>query len=111
MSKSETTLVEGTKNPTRYREMSVPHESDDALQDAMKAFHADVEAARVKYRIADVVVITMARWVDEEGEETEGVSQFSFGDSLRVLPMIAHCYGREKANHDALMARLTTKAR
>ena len=41
---TEKTLTEGTKNPARYREMSVPHESDDALQDAMKAFHADVDA-------------------------------------------------------------------
>lgn len=99
------------KNPARYREMSVPHETSDALNAAIEQFQKDVEVSRVANRLPDVVVLILGRYVDDGGEEVQAFSQFSFGESQNVLPTVAHAYGRAKAEHDALLARLTTKAR
>lgn len=55
--------LEGS-NPALYRQMCEPHASEDAANEQMRGFFAEVAASRIRYRIADVavgvsVVVTM----------------------------------------------------
>lgn len=99
-----------SRNPKRYREMRAPHASPDAANDAFAAFFAAVELLRIEHRIADVHILGIVRYSDGE-EEFEGTVSGHIGDNLRALPMIAEAYGRAKADHEAMLVKLTTRKR
>ncbi len=94
-------------DPANYRKMSEPHASADAANDAIKAFYDDVEAARKKHRIRDVVVAVKVATMygDEEGTAVTG---FSFGSSVETVGLAAYAYGKEQAalreEHNRLLA-------
>lgn len=101
-------MNDSTPNPARYREMCVPHDSQEAGNAALSAFYAEVEAARVRHRIADVEVLALIRYVSGKSE-AEGMGRVHFGDELRSLPMLAEAYGRERRAHEELLARMLAK--
>lgn len=97
-------------DPKRYRRMCEPFPSLEATQDAITAFFNDVEAAREKHRIADVILI--AEVVHEaDNTEVRGSSTLLLGDSTRALPILAREYGRHSQLHEDMMAKLTAGAR
>ncbi len=53
-------------NIDKYREMSEPHESTEAVQVAFDAFIEDVRVAREKHRIANVVFTISTFYKGEE---------------------------------------------
>lgn len=96
-------------HPKLFRELSEPFPTMDALTAALDAFTKDLGEIREKHRIANVYCV-LAFSVIENGEETESMSSVSFGDSLRRQPMAAWAYGREQADHEALMRHIVAEA-
>lgn len=95
------------KDPTRFRECSVPHETAEKADEALRAFYEDVDAARVKHRIAQVALVSQVNYVMEEGRETAAYSVSHIGDGLHQEAMMAYGYGvaktlREETIADAL---------
>lgn len=98
-----------TKNdPANYRRMSEPFRSGEEANEALSAFFDEVQAARERHRIADVVVlceVPHAAPVIEDGEyrgvkEVRGAAEMFLGDSARVLPMLAMGLGAERRRLD-----------
>lgn len=104
-------VTETTRNnPKHYREMSHPFPSTDDANAALSAFFSDVEAARNKHRISDVVVICEVSH-DLDGEEVRGAASASYGDSARFVTMLAREYGAESARHEDRLAKVMSSAR
>lgn len=91
-------------DPALYRRMSEPHSSGDDLQAALEAFYDEVEAARARHRIRDVVVITCGSALSPEGDEGDYSSSYFLGAATNRLPMIAQAYGAAREAHDAALA-------
>jgi hypothetical protein len=82
-------------DPANYRAMCVPHEGAEAANFALQAFAKDVEEARRKYRIKDVlVVLEVAVRYDDEHEDG-AITRFSFGDLAKAAELAAYAYGAE----------------
>jgi len=94
--KSDQKSLEGvTNDPATYEAMRVPHESAESVQDALRAFMADVKAARIKHRITDVSLVLQPRYLRDE-EPTACVLVMHLGEGLQCLPMLAQAYGEER---------------
>lgn len=97
-------------DPKHYREISTPFETVAAGNAALVAFFRDVETARDKHRIPDVTVLCeIAHTLD--GEEIRGSASASFGDSSRVVTMLARAYGAEQQHHEERLALIMAHAR
>ncbi len=79
--------------------MSVPHEGADAANEALRAFATDVEAARKKHRIREVLVSVQMVVVYPDGEECALLTRFAYGDVSKCLEIAAYTYGAESAEH------------
>lgn len=97
-------------DPKHYREISVPFASSEDANVALHAFFSEVEAARNKHRIADVVVLCEVSH-ELDGHEVRGSASSSYGDSSRVVEIVARAYGSESARHEDRMALLMANAR
>lgn len=97
-------------NPKRYREMSVPFPSAEEANAAIAAFEADVEAARIKHRIADVVV-TACVAVDYESGEANAIGIISFGSQEQIALMAAYTAGHCAAEQAELRNSAMMKGR
>jgi hypothetical protein len=84
-------------NPQLYRELSVPFANTDLASDAIKAFIADVKAAREKHRIADVISVIYVNALSDTGDEGILKATSSFGDPLKKPIMLARALGEEQA--------------
>lgn len=99
-------------DPAHYRAMCVPFDDRGPANDAVEAFFADVEAARAKHRIADVVVLCeVVHLVEGEGDEVRGAAMVAFGDSTRVLTMLAREFGAEQVRHQDRIALIVAQGR
>lgn len=87
-------------DPKTYREMSVPHASTDAAQNAVNAFLDGVTELRKQHRLADVLVIVETNIITQDGDEGTVSLVSHMGDSRKSLPMAARVYGQLKAQHD-----------
>lgn len=97
-------------DPKHYREISAPFDTVDAGNTALSAFFRDVEAARNKHRIPDVTVLCeVSHMLD--GEEVRGGASSSFGDSARVLTMLAREFGAEQQRHEEKLSLILAHAR
>ncbi len=100
-----------TRNdPATYRRLSEPFPSVEEANEALAAFFRDVQAAREKHRIADVVVLVEISNV-LDGEEVRGSASSFYGDSARVLPMLAREFGAAQQRHEEQIALTITRAR
>jgi len=98
------------KNPALYRRMSEPFADGDTANTAIQAFFDDVDAAREKHRIADVLVLVEANMMTGN-EETRGGAQLFRGDRANVLPMLARSYGEQRQIHEDDIALLMASSR
>lgn len=97
-------------DPKHYREISTPFDTVEAGNAALRDFFADVEIARNKHRIPDVTVLCEISHV-LDGEEVRGSASASYGDSGRMLQMLAREYGAEQARHEERLALIMAHAR
>lgn len=61
------------KNAKKYRQLSEPHQSADAVNAAFEQFYAAISEARDRYKIRDVVVVVLDSH-EGGGEETEVIN-------------------------------------
>lgn len=97
-------------DPKHYREISVPFDTAESGNTALAAFFRDVQAARDKHRIPDVTVLCEISHT-LNGEEVRGSASVSFGDSSRVVTMLAREYGAEQQRHEDRLALIIAAAR
>lgn len=97
-------------DPKHYREISVPFDSVEAANKALAAFFENVEAARNKHRIPDVVTLCEISHV-LDGEELRGSASSFLGDSSRVVTILAREYGAEQQRHEERIALIMAHAR
>ena len=81
--------MQAKNDPGLYRRMSEPFDSADAAQSAWDAFRADIEAAREKHKITEVVVLVQFPYRASEGDEILGGSMLCIGDGMRHEVMLA----------------------
>lgn len=92
------------QDPDLYERMSVPHESFDKALESYKAFFAEISAARERYRIRDVVIVSMLSW--REGERTVGQLVVGHrGSAPLAVPMLAEALGELRRVRDAELDR------
>jgi len=92
------------KDPATYREMLVPHESIEAANEALSAFHADLREIRKKHRIAEVNFIAKVLYVTADGDESEGAAPMHIGDPLHAGHMSAFAAGYWASDAESIRA-------
>lgn len=92
------------KDPATYRAMLVPHDTIEAANEALQAFHADLREIRKKHRIAEVNFIAKVLYVTSDGDETEGAAPMHIGDPTHAGPMSAFAAGFWASDADAIRA-------
>lgn len=95
-----------TNDPENYRKMSVPFDGPDAANDAVRAFYAEVEAARNRHRIADVAVAIALNVKYESGQEGIAMTHAAFGDCFKTESLLAYALGVEQADGRQRLATL-----
>lgn len=100
-------------DPTTYAAMAQPFDSMDAAHDAMGGFEAAVREARKKHGIRDIYVIINDTAVGLHGDGSAGqfMVSFAMGDSRAMLPLVAWAFGKEQAEHDAMIRELAAGKR
>lgn len=97
-------------NPERYLRMQVPHEDSEAAAQAFDDFCEAVDAAREKFKIADVLIVSRIRAMmpatDGTKVEGEGVMAFSLGDATLAESLAAYAYGHYKRKREEHLAQL-----
>lgn len=92
-------------DPALYRDLSAPFASPEDAQAALAAFWADVQEARKRHRLADVVVVVQVpvRFGEEEGVSA---SVSHLGNWQNKEAMLARALGDASAEREALLAVL-----
>lgn len=93
-------------DPDRYARMAVPFESSTAANDAVAAFYKDVEDARERHKITDVLVLVEISHLVSSGATVQGSSSVSFGAWHNRLTMLARAYGAERERFEKAIAEL-----
>lgn len=90
-------------NPKLYREMSEPKPDRETMSVDLEAFYADVRAARVKHKIADVsMVIAMNGMLD--GKEGRMLVHTHLGNMWEAESMLAQGLGTVRAEREAIIS-------
>lgn len=100
-----------TDNPGLYRKMSEPFSGADEANAAVKAFFDDVEAAREKHRIADVVVGVNIKVIYNDGEEGIGGSMMNLGDIMQAQLIAAMLLGQYQAECRQMIAKAINRSK
>lgn len=95
-------------NPARYRELSAPFEDQDEASEALEAFFAEVAVARVKFGIADVILLCEIR---VGPEERPVASSLFLGSFTNRLPIIARAYGAARQEHEEMLGDVIAEGR
>lgn len=99
-------LKEGKADPDRYRMCSEPFVDSDAADAAVRAFLDEVEASRVKHRIADVSYVIQDSMVTENDAPGMFIITGHQGDSLKREAMLAYALGQCQKERETLIAEL-----
>jgi hypothetical protein len=82
-----------------------PFGSREKANAAIDAFYAEVEAARAKWGIQNVVVAAKADFHVTGDGIHDGLSHMILGDQFHALPMVATLYGRLRVTDQEMLAR------
>lgn len=91
--------------PERYSEMSRPKHPDQADKD-LEAFFAEVKAARIKHKIADVHVLVRVVTSDDEDAEVPGFASAHFGAVQEAEGMCAWGLARSVEDRRRFVERM-----
>lgn len=91
--------------PDTYRHMSEPFPDPEAFGEALAAFYDDLRELRAKHEIADLLVVVKDAYL-HDGKEVPAMSRMNAGNALNCLPMATWLYGKENADHKALIRDL-----
>ena len=95
-----------TNDPENYYKMSEPHETPDLANEALKNFYADVEVARKKHKIADILLITKDSVKYPDGKVGQFMQHSQYGKSLNAELMAAYAYGKTQAEHREMINKI-----
>ena len=104
-------MLQQTSNPKLYRELSAPFADKTAAQNAIEAFINEMEVARAKHKIADIISVIQVNCLDETGEEGVMTLSMGFGDPLKKPVMLAQALGKEQTTIEATIARYLAQKR
>lgn len=99
-------IKEGKADPERYQVCSEAFADSDAADAAIRAFLDELEAARVKHRIADVSYIIQDSMKTDSGEPGMFIITGHQGDSLKREAMLAYALGQCQKEREQLIAEL-----
>lgn len=103
-----TAPARGVDDTAGYRRLCEPHESREALLDAVDQFSAAVRELSEQYRIPDVVVVMRANATTPDGEQ-QMITTHHHGDSTRTESMLAWALGRERRERDRMISLLAAE--
>jgi hypothetical protein len=83
-------------DPKLYLDLAQPFSSEADAEQAIKAFFADVEAARARHRMPDVYLVAQYGIAAEDGAVGEYLCRLQLGDPLHSVMMLAQAYADEK---------------
>lgn len=95
-----------TRNTTLYRELSKPHKSPDAANEALQAFFADVQAARKRHGLPDVLIVAACN-VQYPEREGRACTWLHCGDARVAEPMAAFALGQAARDRRAWVNALS----
>lgn len=104
-------MSQGKSDPALYRELSVPFESSEEADEALKGFYESLEKIRKEYHMADVHVIVRINITHTDGSEGAAMSSAHWGDTLKATQLCAWGLGQEQANFDAAIRGLLKEKR
>lgn len=99
-------IKQGKSDPGRYQVCSAPFADSDEADAAVRAFLDEVEAARVKHRIADVSYVIQDSMKTDSGEPGMFIITGHQGDSLKREAMLAYALGQCQKEREQLIAEL-----
>ena len=88
--------MKATSNPKLYRELSAPFLSCEEANKSLEAFGSELEALRIKHRIADVVVVVSVNAKTDGDDEGMLSATISFGERNKRALMLANALGKEQ---------------
>ena len=89
-----------------YHKMSEPHETPEKANEALQKFYDEVNEARKKFNIADILVITKDSVRYESGEVGQFMQHSQYGNQLNGASMAAYAYGQLQAEQRELLNKL-----
>lgn len=92
-------------NAKLYRELSLPHPTMEAAQEAVTRFSDAIEAARIECRIPNVVMIITANTIDADGDEITVGLDACFGNEAEWESMAGRLLGLLSARRQARIAK------
>lgn len=97
-----------------FLERQRPHESVEAINEAMTAFIEGVHELALKHRIAEALVVTRVHWKDRAGEMMTSVLSNTIGLEMSGEELAVWAYGHESAQrqrrHSKLIDKLVVQA-
>jgi hypothetical protein len=96
-------------DPAKYRKMSEPHASMEAINEDLCAFQVAVGALREKHKLRDVIVCLQASYLTSDGEEVDGGIHFGFGNAMNHEMLLAHTLGMVQADRQEMLAKFVRK--
>lgn len=84
----------GINDPAMYRRMSIPFNTRDEGEAAMRAFLDDVRKVREQHKIPNVSLVVRFEYLEPE-EESSAIGVSHLGDPMHAESMFAYAYGRE----------------
>ena len=81
-------------DPENYYKMSVPFESPELANEAIRNFYKEVEMSRKKYNIADVLFVIKGNVKYKDNEIGQFLQHCQYGNQLNAVQMAAYVYGK-----------------
>jgi len=94
------------ENPERYKRLSEPFESPEAVNEAYAGFFRELGELREKYKIPDVLAVVEANVVAPNGSVMKAVTTFQWGDMSRRGTLVLYLYRQESEVIQKLMEGL-----
>ena len=88
-----------TNDPEDYHRMNEPFETAALANEALRNFFADLEIARKKHKIPDILIVTKGSAKYADGKVGQWMQHCQYGCSLNAEPMAAYAYGQTQAEH------------
>ncbi len=97
-------------NHKLYRELNKPFSSPEELDAAIKAFQRDVEDARKRHRILNIVMMVQCPVMTDADTETMMGTDACYGDAGQWESMAARMLGAIQADRQRNIAEIITNA-
>lgn len=106
MEEKQNSLPGFRSDPALYREMSIPHASSEALNEALQKFFDEIGELRKKHKMRDVFICVQCGYVAQDGtEEIDAAAHHGMGDSARHEALLAFALGQVQGERQEIIAR------